>query len=83
MGYLAYRDNPELTGVSPEDQVKLSMLDDDLMQASHQQQHEDRCACTAGRAAFWKCIYGALFPGVTTEEVLALAFARGLLKLPE
>jgi hypothetical protein len=83
MGYLPYRDNPELANISEAGQARLSMLDDDLTQASHQQQHEDRCACTPGRAAYWKCIYGPLFPSVSTEEVLALAFARGLLKLPE
>jgi hypothetical protein len=83
MGYVPYRDNPELESITEGQRLRLSCLSDDLEMASHQQQHEDRCACDPGRKRFWECIYGPLFPSVDTEEVLALAFARGLLKLPE
>jgi hypothetical protein len=83
MGYVIYRDNPELEGVSEDDRVRISLLADDLEQVSQQNQHEDRCACNEGRKQHWKCIYGPVFPSVDADEILALAFARGLLKLPE
>jgi hypothetical protein len=82
MGYVPYRDNPELAGVSDEDQQKISLLADSLELTSQQHQHEDRCACDPGRKKFWECIHGPLFPGVDPDEMLALAFARGLLTLP-
>lgn len=83
MGYVHERDNPELERISPADWVKISMLSDDLELTSQQHQHEDRCACEPGRQSFWKCIHGAVFPSVDSDEILALAFARGYLKFPK
>lgn len=83
MAHVPYRDNPELADISEEDQIRISMLADDLELASQQLQHEDRCACTPGRKQHWKCIHGAVFPSVDIDEVLAMAFARGLLVFPE
>lgn len=83
MGYLPFRDHPELEKITDDQRVRLSCLADDLEMSSQQEQHEDRCACEPGRKQFWKCIYGPLFPSTDTDEILALAFARGLLKLPE
>ena len=83
MGYLPFRDHPELDKITQADQVKISMLADDLEMSSQQEQHEDRCACEPGRKRHWQCIYGPVFPSVSSDEILALALARGYLKFPE
>lgn len=83
MAHVPYRDNPELADISEDDKIRISMLADDLELASQQLQHEDRCACIPGRKQHWKCIHGAVFPSVDIDEVLAMAFARGLLVFPE
>lgn len=83
MGYLPYRDNPELTELTVHEKNKIGLLVDSLEQTSQQHQHEDRCACDPGRKRFWECISGPLFPSADADELLALAYARGLLTLPE
>lgn len=83
MGYLPYRDNPELSEVSDDEKTRIGLLVDDLELVSQQHQHEDRCACDPGRKKFWECMDGPLFPSADTDEMLALLYVRGLLKLPE
>jgi len=83
MGYLMYRDNDELTTVAEQDQQRITLLCDDLELVARQQYHDNEvCGCDPGKRRFWKCISGPMFVTVDPEEVLALAFARGLLKLP-
>jgi hypothetical protein len=83
MGYVPFRDNRELKSVSEDDGSKLYLLADDLEQQARQEYHRDVCHCDQGEVRFWECIYGAIFPLVSADEILGLAFARGLLKLPE
>jgi hypothetical protein len=79
MSYVISRDNPVLAEIDDATWDRLDKLVEEADESSYPGQHQDACGCTDPKCLILDRIL--IGNGASSLEVLAFAFARGMLRL--